>query len=193
MKKLLAMVVCFGMMIFGTAGVGMATTFDYNSLTLGAGPGAIESYMESAYGSDITVQNAIVGDGLFSGPLGPDKYIQDGGSGQHWIQISFNAVPITSVSFDWGVEFDAFHALADGVQFFSLGSDWWSSGNSGTFNFASPVTTLRFTNSGIGEIEVDNLNVTPASAPVPEPCTMLLLGSGLLGLVGYGRKKFFRK
>jgi hypothetical protein len=60
-----------------------------------------------------------------------------------------------------------------------------------------PPITLPFEAGERGSWILDTLITgtvyAPTLEPIPEPSTMLLFGSGLIGLVGYGRKKLFKK
>jgi hypothetical protein len=53
-------------------------------------------------------------------------------------------------------------------------------------NFSGTANQIGFDNITLG-------SEIPGGSAIPEPATMLLLGSGLLGLAGYGRKKFLKK
>jgi hypothetical protein len=59
----------------------------------------------------------------------------------------------------------------------------------------APVYSLEIhlnSTSGGNGIGLDDIKYSTTSEPVPEPTTMLLLGTGLAGILGMGRKKFIK-
>ncbi len=60
----------------------------------------------------------------------------------------------------------------------------------GMFSVALVSIATRF---GGGDFFIRQSDLTISYTPVPEPGTMVLLGAGLIGLAGLGRKKFAKK
>jgi hypothetical protein len=120
------------------------------------------------------------------------------------LTITFTGNPVTAVGGIFAstdingniIQQDVTVSLSDGTSETITGSGFL--GFTSSIPFASlTVDGIDITPPGAGTIynwpQVDHFYVGASTAAIPEPATMLLLGSGLIGMGVYARRRFIKK
>jgi hypothetical protein len=111
--------------------------------------------------------------------------------------IRFSA-PISTIALDFGVDAGGtatLSAFQGGLQGLLLARSTFSSTvrdlspfGFGHATFSGDFDTIVVTRSTF-DFGVDNVDFTPAAAAVPEPASLILLGTGIAGMIGKARRR----
>lgn len=174
----------------------LSTTFDFENVS------NLNDYLDTTYGSNVTSSGFVwyENSSLFGSDVLYASYSGEGVLDFDPLSAASSSLEITSISFTWGVYdgttgYDFVLDVYDDTygwrtNIFTRNNVEYQTGSSGliTFNPSWQVTRLSFHDSGLYDIGIDNLTVNDNR--VPEPATMLLFGSGLLGMGLLGRRRF---
>ena len=196
MKKLIATIVCLGMMVLGTVGIATATSITFTDIT----------YFDKS-GTD-------PGGDLDNFGWGDVNYLEGLGDYVTWTQsFDFDPAAAEIVSgeltlylrddegdtlnpFTWEL---AFHFAEDGSWHIGeVNTDAYSYAIDGSYLIDGEFSITLASIGGDFYIDRSELDITyipvgPNPTPVPEPATAMLLGTGLLGMIAFGRKRFNKK
>lgn len=207
MKKYWVMPALAVVLLIGMSGqAGAEVQFTFDSLNSSSSSSAINTYMTNLYGSQVIVTGGEIGQWSWSGNSTPYLWTASGANGD--FEINFVGEPIAELyGTTMGYVFDAtdgadFSLRAYGSNFGSaenpnssalVYSQSWNASDGTVIDipdilFSSPVSLLVFSDDGKHDVGIDNLGVEPDCPRVPEPATILLLGSGLFAFGACRRK-----
>ena len=198
MKKIL-LFLCVVLMVFGMTGSASATIFvDTKSLN---GVIAEDPLTQLAWGDSYNYSHATPTDFEIPWDVVNSATLEISG---YWIDDSNDDVEVSgsvigsltpggswNYYWDWGVQLND----SPSVSLFDIASVFssWTTGSPLDVTITANGDLLDGIiqlNTSVFTLDYDN---AVATAPVPEPSTTILMGLGLLGLVGYGRKKLIKK